>query len=110
MVQGEKGFWRTLAPDTVGDFRWSGWYGVGTSPADGSAALANALRPLLGDPHLRHDLGQFGRDVVTNEFNLDSSAVRLAGVYEAARHGPKAFPSPPDITAVSRLAAYKAAR
>ena len=110
VVQGEKGFWRTLAPDTVDGFRWTGWYGVGTSPADGPAALADALVPLLDDPHLRQDLGQFGRDVVTNEFDLASSAVRQVGVYEAARHGPRAFPCPSDATALSRFAAYKAAR
>jgi L-malate glycosyltransferase len=74
IVQGEQGFWCTLAPNTLDRFLWTGWYGVGFAGTDGAAALTAELTPLLADPALRSTLGDFGRGVVTSRFSMDRAA------------------------------------
>ena len=53
IVQGEQGYWRTLTAETVSDFLWQGWYGVGDGPHEGeprvyarSCSLCWPLRPV----------------------------------------------------------------
>lgn len=92
IVQGERGFWCTLAPNTLDRFLWTGWYGVGTAATDGAAALTAELTPLLADPALRSALGDFGRGVVTSRFSLDRAADIQIDFYRRtlarpARHG-----------------------
>ncbi|TFD91462.1 glycosyltransferase [Cryobacterium serini] len=84
VVQGERGFWRLLTPDSVQDFLWTGWYGVGRSTADGPGALAGILREVLGDEHRRRDLGDFGRTLVEERFSVTRAARSQEGHYLAA--------------------------
>lgn len=84
VVQGEKGFWRILTPDSVNQFLWTGWYGVGNGAATGSAALREALMLLLSDDALRRRLGDFGRKLVTERFSLSRAADRQLNVYRTA--------------------------
>lgn len=83
IVQGERGYFRTLCEDSVDAFRWQGWYGVGEGEAAGAAALAGELEPLLSDAQLRADLGAFGRRVV-EEFSLETAAKRQLAIYRDA--------------------------
>ncbi|SFN70903.1 glycosyltransferase [Mycetocola miduiensis] len=86
VVQGEKGFFATLGPQTVDTFRWQGWYGVGQSSREGRSRLAAELEPLLADPAMRRELGAFGRNVV-EAYSLDSAARRQVAVYRDALAG-----------------------
>lgn len=84
IVQGERGFWRALTPESAPDFLWAGWYGVGSGPEVSEQALLAELRPLLADAALRARRGAFGRALVEERFSLDRAAVRQLQIYESA--------------------------
>lgn len=83
VVQGERGFWRVLTPDTLEDFLWTGWYGVGPDSSTGARVLRAEIGPLLADSEMRDGLGSFGRSVVEQRFGLDQAARRQLAVYRA---------------------------
>lgn len=83
VVQGEHGYFRALTHDSLSEFRWQGWYGIGAGQEGGLAALETELAPLLADEALRRDLGSYGREVV-EEFSLESAAKRQVTVYRDA--------------------------
>lgn len=74
IVQGERGFWRTLTMETLGGFLWTGWYGFGKPGTEGVGALLAELQPLLADPALRSELGDFGRSTAVDRFSLSRAA------------------------------------
>ena len=80
IVLGELGFALPLTPDTVDTFLWQGFYGLGDGDRrpDG---LADLLRPLLGDPALRAELGSFARRFVEDRFSLVSAGERQELLY-----------------------------
>jgi glycosyltransferase involved in cell wall biosynthesis len=89
VVQGERGFWQLLTPDSEPVFLRQGWYGVGAGD-DGAARLAGILRPLLADPGRRAELGRLGRRLVEDRFSLQAAAALQERVYAdavAARAG-----------------------
>ncbi len=83
VVQGEHGYFRALAPESVDEFRWQGWYGIGVGVETGPARLRRELLPLLDSASRRADLGRFGRQVVDG-FSLESAAARQVVVYRDA--------------------------
>jgi len=83
VVQGESGYFSTLGPETVSQFRWQGWYGVGNGSDQGQRVLELELRRLLSDASLRRRLGEFGRGVVA-DFALTTAAERQVGIYREA--------------------------
>jgi phosphatidylinositol alpha-mannosyltransferase len=87
VVQGERGFWELLTPESVPQFFRQGWYGRGAE-ADGRAAgalrLASILRELLDNPAARARLGEFGRSLVEERFSLERAALTQENVYSAA--------------------------
>lgn len=90
IVQGEEGFWRTLRPDTLDQFLWTGWYGVGPGQESGADALRAEILPLLLDPGLRARLGAFSADVVRGRFSLGHAAQRQVQQYSSAlQTGPR---------------------
>lgn len=84
IVQGERGFWRALSPDSAGDFLWTGWYGVGDGDVPGDVALERELVPLLEDAELRRERGRYGLTLVRDRFSLTRAAHRQVEVYERA--------------------------
>ncbi len=106
IVQGERGFWETLAPETVDTFLWQGWYGVAADAHAGSATLEARLRPLLDDPGLRRSLGEFGRDLVERRFSLDRAAQTQIGIYERALTASARGPVRVDTGSFARFARY----
>jgi glycosyltransferase involved in cell wall biosynthesis len=84
IVQGEKGFFRLLSPESVDDFLWRGWYGVGTNSQDGSLTLERILRELLVDRARREELGAYGRRLVEDRFSLERAAEAQLDFYHQA--------------------------
>ncbi|WP_224167529.1 glycosyltransferase [Arthrobacter sp. StoSoilA2] len=82
IVQGERGFWRLLTPESLPTFLWQGWYGWGTCSSDGQDALTSILAPLLEDADARSRLGRFGRQVVEDRFSLADTARRQLAFYD----------------------------
>jgi glycosyltransferase involved in cell wall biosynthesis len=83
VVQGERGFWELLTPDTVDLFLQQGWYGLGDG-AGGADRLAGHLIRLLDDAPLRDKLGQFGRDLAVERFSLQQAARTQVEIYRRA--------------------------
>ncbi len=81
VVQGELGFWRRLDEESLDTFLEQGWYGSG---GRGTAALSDALEPLVREPGQRATLGTFGQRVVAERFSLASSVVQLEQIYRDA--------------------------
>lgn len=81
VVQGERGFWRVLTPESLDDFLWTGWFGVGTEASVGAAVLSREIGPLLTDSANRDSLGSFGRGVVEQRFGLDQASRRQLTTY-----------------------------
>ncbi|GAB89095.1 glycosyltransferase family 4 protein [Gordonia rhizosphera] len=83
IVQGEQGFWRTLRADTVDQFLWTGWYGIGPGPEVGAAALQSELSVLV-DHGRRKEAGEFGLRLVRERFSLVQAARRQEDIYRLA--------------------------
>lgn len=83
IVQGERGFFEALTPETLPLFGWQGWYGVGDGSPSGATRLLSVLTPLLRDAGLRADRGRFGREVV-EEYSLTRAAERQLTIYREA--------------------------
>jgi glycosyltransferase involved in cell wall biosynthesis len=83
IVQGERGFFEPLTPETLPLFGWQGWYGVGDGSPSGGSRLLSVLAPLLRDAALRADRGRFGREVVEG-YSLTRAAERQLTIYREA--------------------------
>jgi glycosyltransferase involved in cell wall biosynthesis len=87
IVQGERGFWELLTPDSAHMFFRQGWYGLGVDTdgrSAGAARLVKILRGLLDDPSMRARLGDYGRTLAVKRFSLSRAAAIQEEVYMAA--------------------------
>lgn len=113
VVQGERGFWELLTPESLPGFLWQGWYGSGPATAgEGKVALCAVLRQLMADESLRARLGVLGRDLVEQRFSLGAAAKHQADLYQdlaSSRPGP-ALTMLSEAAAVARYSAYVARR
>ncbi|MDI2033924.1 glycosyltransferase [Paenarthrobacter nitroguajacolicus] len=109
VVQGERGFWELLTPDSLPVFLWQGWYGSGPgSTGPGTVGLVPVLKKLLEDGGLRSELGSFGRSVVEDRFSLTAAAHRQERLYQrfmAERSG-LPFGLRAEASALSQYASY----
>jgi glycosyltransferase involved in cell wall biosynthesis len=88
IVQGERGFWRTLTPTSLDGFLWTGWYGVGAAGTDGVSSLLAELEPLLADADRRTALGAFGRRTAVERFSLTRAAALQSDLYRQVASQP----------------------
>jgi glycosyltransferase involved in cell wall biosynthesis len=109
IVQGERGFFELLTPESSPVFLSQGWYGVGGRGAEGLAAI---LRELAADRARREDLGRFGRNLVTERFSLERAALVQEGIYrEIMTAAPGGLAVRRDaLTSVVRVAGHKVSR
>ncbi len=106
---GERGYWKLLTPETLPEFLWQGWYGVGDRPEQGLPALTAILAPLLEDAAGRERLGSFGRQVVEQRFSMQTAAQIQMGFYQKVLEGGNVSTSSSllaDAAAASRYVAY----
>jgi glycosyltransferase involved in cell wall biosynthesis len=83
VVQGEKGFWELLTPESCGLFLQQGWYGVADGRG-GADRLAAILRALVADPARRAELGAYGRRLAEERFSLSRAARVQEDIYAEA--------------------------
>jgi glycosyltransferase involved in cell wall biosynthesis len=112
VVQGERGFWSLLTPESLDTFLWTGWYGVGTAVDTGASTLAGILGGLLADEQRRRELGSFGRRTVEERFSLDRAAdIQVDHYLEAIASRPNGFRSlVGDASAFVRYGKYYVAK
>jgi glycosyltransferase involved in cell wall biosynthesis len=84
IVQGERGFFELLTPETCEVFLRQGWYGVG---GQGAEQLTEILRRLIADDDLRAELGAYGRQLVVERFSLEHAAEIQEQIYYEALTG-----------------------
>ena len=91
IVQGERGFWELLSPDTAPVFMRQGWYGIGDdADRDASAMrLEKILLGLLGDRTSWPRLAEFGRTMAVERFSLEHVAAVHERLYLAACEAPR---------------------
>lgn len=97
VVVGEDGFCELLTPETAPTFLRQGWYGLGPgSFGAGAPALEKILAHLLNSSEMRHELGQFGRELCESRFSLNTSAELLESLYhrtiERSQRDPQSWP------------------
>ncbi|KQO01826.1 group 1 glycosyl transferase [Arthrobacter sp. Leaf234] len=109
IVQGEKGYWKLLSEDSLPEFLWQGWYGVGSAPGRGHD-LGAILGPLLIDPSLRTRLGTFALSTVQEHFSLTQAARTQIRFYEEALARPAGQTGYDDAAAGARFLHHTAAR
>jgi glycosyltransferase involved in cell wall biosynthesis len=114
VVQGERGFWSLLTPDTCDTFLRQGFYGLGDGTG-GEERLTAILRQLLEVPGLRKDLGAYGRGFAVDRFSLQRAAKILEQIYleevaTGASKGTIAWRLAEGVGCAARLTAYKARR
>ena len=73
IVQGECGFFRLLDTTTAREFRWRGFYGIGTEADDrnGETTLVELVERLLGDETLRKENAEFALSLVRQFYSLE---------------------------------------
>jgi glycosyltransferase involved in cell wall biosynthesis len=87
IVQGERGFWELLTPESAHFFLRHGWYGLGAAGEGrvaGVARLEAILRGLLDQPAHRARLGSYGRTLVAERFSLNRTGAVQEEVYAVA--------------------------
>jgi glycosyltransferase involved in cell wall biosynthesis len=90
VVQGERGFWKLLTPQTKETFLFQGWYGVGDAEQEATARsrLTQILLGLVDDPAARGSLGAFGRQLAVDDFSLQQLAKIQLEIYQTALADP----------------------
>jgi glycosyltransferase involved in cell wall biosynthesis len=84
VVVGERGFSRVLDGTTAGLFQQQGWYGLGTGTFDD---LEGQLRRLVTDPLERKVLGELGRSICEERYDLVTATKDLVAAYhEVSTH------------------------
>jgi glycosyltransferase involved in cell wall biosynthesis len=111
VVQGERGFWELLTPQSLDQFLWTGWYGVGADPAHGATRLAAHLGPLLTSRQRREELGRFSREVTSDRFSLQRAGeLQVQAYVRALTCASSSFDVVNDLKAGASFASYKTRR
>lgn len=88
IVQGEGGFWCALTPESAGQFRWRGYYGI-DSRTDGAVALREELMSLVTDPQRRATLGDYSLRLVKAHYDLRNVGAIQVEHYRRAASAPR---------------------
>lgn len=107
IVQGTRGFWKLLQPETLPIFLEQGWFGHGGIGADD---LAPIIQRLAEDKALRLQLGVFGRGIVEEHFSLAGAATQLDRIYEmtVAANCPATMRIPALLRSAARITKFRA--
>ncbi len=78
IVQGREGFWKLATPESIDQFFIEGFFGVGPS---GGPGVAQLIDELTADEAGRERLGEFGRRLVLDRYDLPVAAARVEQLY-----------------------------
>lgn len=73
VIQGERGYWETLTPDSMAKYLRQNFYGLGDG-GDGALRLAGILSALWRDRDSWPDLAEFGRKTALATFSNEAAA------------------------------------
>lgn len=110
IVQGEKGFWELLTPESLPLFLHQGWFGVGPGVEHGTAKLIGLLRALIADADRRRALSDFSLKTVEDRFSLAHAADLQERFYEKALAEPSRPTVADDAAAGGKFIAHQLAR
>ncbi|MDJ0321002.1 glycosyltransferase family 4 protein [Pseudarthrobacter sp. PS3-L1] len=110
IVQGQRGFWKLLTPESLPTFLQQGWYGTGTGVPWGAQNLASIVREISSDTERMTTLGEFGLKTVQARFSLARAAEVQEDFYQRAIEAPSRHQVMADTGAVGRFIAYQADR
>lgn len=110
IVQGEKGFWELLTPESLPLFLHQGWFGVGPGIEHGTAKLIGLLRFLIADAATRCALSDFSLKTVEDRFSLAHAAELQERFYDRALAEPSRPTLTDDATAVGKFVVHQLAR
>lgn len=79
---GEQGFAQVVSPESLDEFLWQGFYGVGDD-RDGDDRLRRLLAELLADPGRRDRLAAYSRALVRDRFSQPAAGATLERFYTA---------------------------
>jgi glycosyltransferase involved in cell wall biosynthesis len=106
IVQGERGFFELLTPESCDVFLRQGWYGLGDG--DGAVRLAKILRELAAGPDRVAELGAYGRHLVVERFGLRRAARLQEQIYRDALAS--RAPAGELVSTAGRVLSYKIRR
>jgi glycosyltransferase involved in cell wall biosynthesis len=81
VIQGERGYWETLTPESMPQFLHHNFYGLGDG-SDGAPRLAAIIGELARDRGRWPELGEFGRKTALAVFSNDAAADRVMEICE----------------------------
>ncbi len=81
VIQGERGYWETLTPDSMPKYLHHNFYGLGDG-SGGAARLAAIIGELARDRGRWPELGEFGRKMALAVFSNEAAADRVMEICE----------------------------
>ncbi len=111
VVQGERGYWRLLTPESLDFFLDKGWYWLGDG-SDGAPLLQEILLGLLDRRDTWASLGALAREVIVSRFSLEAAGRQLVEIYqtELALRRPALRRMAAMMATTAHMASYKADR
>ena len=88
VIQGERGYWETLTPESMPKYLHHNFYGLGDG-SDGAPRLAAIIGELAGDRGRWPELGDFGRKTALAVFSNEAAADRVMEICEDAAVRPE---------------------
>ena len=81
VIQGERGYWETLTPESMPQYLHHNFYGLGDG-SDGAPRLAAIIGELARDRGRWPELGEFGRKTALSVFSNEAAADRVMEICE----------------------------
>jgi hypothetical protein len=93
VIQGERGYWETLTPESMPKYLYHNFYGLGDG-SDGGLRLAAIIGELARDRSRWPELGEFGRKTALTVFSNEAAADRVMEICEDAVARPQGLGRP----------------
>lgn len=81
VIQGERGYWEILSPESIPKYLHHNFYGLGDG-SDGAPRVAEIIGELASDRSCWPELGEFGRKTALAVFSNEAAAERVMAICE----------------------------
>ena len=89
IIQGEQGYWETLSPESMPQYLYHNFYGLGDG-SDGAPRVAAIIAELAQDRDRWPELGEYGRKTALAVFSNEAAAARVLEICTEVVAQPKA--------------------